>query len=86
MEFYMVWNTSTTNDFPNVARGLKIKILALNLFLWREWLSFSPAFGIFALPKAPPLSLSALLNREDDSELLKRFREMKATQWILSPA
>ena len=33
MEFYMVWNTSTTNDFPNVARGLKIKILASNLFL-----------------------------------------------------
>ena len=25
MEFYMVCNTSTTNDFPNVARGLKIK-------------------------------------------------------------
>ena len=38
MEFYMVWNTSTTNDFLNVARGLKIKILASNLFLWREGL------------------------------------------------
>ena len=52
MEFSMVCNTSTTNDFPNVARGLKIKILASNLFLWREWLSFSPAFGTFAAPKA----------------------------------
>ena len=51
MEFYMVWNTSTTNDFPNVSRGLKIKILASNIFLWREWLSFSPALGIFAPPK-----------------------------------
>ena len=53
----MVWNTSTTNDFPNVARGLKIKIQASKLFLWREWLSFSPAFGTFAPPKALPLSL-----------------------------
>ena len=33
MEFYMVWNTSTANDFPDVARGLKIKILASSLFV-----------------------------------------------------
>ena len=57
MEFHMVWNTSTTTDFPNAARGLKIKILASNVILWSEWLSFSPAFGTFAPPKALPLSL-----------------------------
>ena len=51
MEFYMVWNASTTNDFFNVARRLKLKILASNLFLWREWLSFIPAFGTFATPR-----------------------------------
>lgn len=65
MEFYMVWNTSTANDFPDVARGLKIKILASSLFVWRQWLSFGPAFGTSA-PKAPPPSLSAYLNREED--------------------
>lgn len=83
----MVWNTSTTNDFPNVARGLKIKILASKSISLKTVIQFWSSFWNICPPRLhhPPF-LPNSIEKKMFSELLTRFREMKVRQWISSPA